>query len=105
MSRWHCCWLDCWQVSAPVELSGGLSLSCLAVTEETLCVGLARVGAEDQQIAAGTLQQMCSVALGGPLHSLVITGGSRHPLEVEMLSLFPVPEASSGPQSTEGPRP
>ncbi|XP_014301526.1 diphthine methyl ester synthase isoform X1 [Myotis lucifugus] len=76
-----------------------------AVTEETLCVGLARVGAEDQQIAAGTLQQMCSVALGGPLHSLVITGGSLHPLEMEMLSLFPVPEASSGPQSTEGPRP
>ncbi|XP_014405144.1 PREDICTED: diphthine methyl ester synthase isoform X2 [Myotis brandtii] len=75
-----------------------------AVTEETLCVGLARVGAEDQQIAAGTLQQMCSVALGGPLHSLVITGGSLHPLEVEMLSLFPVPEASSGPQSTEEPR-
>nr|KAF6290519.1 diphthamide biosynthesis 5 [Myotis myotis] len=76
-----------------------------AVTEETLCVGLARVGAEDQQIAAGTLQQMCSVALGGPLHSLVITGGSLHPLEVEMLSLFPVPEASSGPQSAEGPCP
>ncbi|EHB02168.1 Diphthine synthase [Heterocephalus glaber] len=63
-----------------------------AVTEETLCVGLARVGAEDQKIAAGTLQQMCTVDLGGPLHSLIITGGSMHPLEMEMLSLFSIPE-------------
>ncbi|XP_016060064.1 PREDICTED: diphthine methyl ester synthase [Miniopterus natalensis] len=75
------------------------------VTEETLCVGLARVGAEDQKIAAGTLREMCSVDLGGPLHSLIITGGSLHPLEMEMLSLFPLPETSSGSQSTEGPHP
>lgn len=65
-------------------------------------MGLARVGAEDQKVAAGTLQQMCSVDLGGPLHSLIITGGSLHPLETEMLSLFPVPEGRSGSQSAEG---
>ncbi|XP_037008919.2 diphthine methyl ester synthase isoform X2 [Artibeus jamaicensis] len=75
-----------------------------AVTEDTLCVGLARVGAEDQRIAAGTLLQMCTVDLGGPLHSLVITGGSLHPLEAEMLSLFPVPEASPASRGTDGPR-
>jgi diphthine synthase len=69
-----------------------------AITEETLCVGLARVGAEDQKIAAGTLQQMCTVSLGEPLHSLVITGGNLHPLEMEMLSLFSIPES----QSTDG---
>ncbi|XP_066208966.1 diphthine methyl ester synthase isoform X1 [Saccopteryx leptura] len=73
-----------------------------AVTEETLCVGLARVGAEDQKIAAGTLRQMCTVDLGGPLHSLIITGGSLHPLETEMLDLFSVPETGSGPQSSDG---
>ncbi|KAM8780195.1 diphthine methyl ester synthase isoform 3-T4 [Rhynchonycteris naso] len=73
-----------------------------AVTEETLCVGLARVGAEDQKIAAGTLRQMCTVDLGGPLQSLIITGGSLHPLEAEMLSLFSVPETDSGPQSSNG---
>ncbi|XP_023365565.1 diphthine methyl ester synthase isoform X2 [Otolemur garnettii] len=72
------------------------------VTEETLCVGLARVGAEDQQIAAGTLQQMCTVDLGEPLHSLIITGGSLHPLEMEMLSLFSIPESSSESQSIGG---
>ncbi|XP_010637389.1 diphthine methyl ester synthase isoform X2 [Fukomys damarensis] len=63
-----------------------------AITEDTLCVGLARVGTEDQKIAAGTLQQMCTVDLGGPLHSLIITGGSMHPLEKEMLSLFSISE-------------
>lgn len=66
-----------------------------AVTEDTLCVGLARVGAKDQKIAAGTLQQMCTVDLGGPLHSLVITGGNIHPLEMEMLNQFSIPENSS----------
>ncbi|CAO2599840.1 Diphthine methyl ester synthase [Lemmus lemmus] len=66
-----------------------------AITEETLCVGLARVGAEDQKIAAGTLQQMCTVDLGEPLHSLVITGGTLHPLEMEMLNLFSIPESQS----------
>ncbi|KAB1274965.1 Diphthine methyl ester synthase [Camelus dromedarius] len=73
-----------------------------AITEETLCVGLARVGAEDQKIAAGTLQQMCTVDLGGPLHSLIITGGSLHPLEIEMLNLFSIPENSSESQSVDG---
>ncbi|XP_004699616.1 diphthine methyl ester synthase [Echinops telfairi] len=66
-----------------------------AITEETLCVGLARVGAEDQKIAAGTLQQMRTVDLGGPLHCLIITGGSMHPLETEMLNLFSIPEDAS----------
>ncbi|XP_017524062.2 diphthine methyl ester synthase isoform X2 [Manis javanica] len=77
------------------------TLCLLAVTEETLCVGLARVGAEDQKIAAGTLQQMCTVDLGGPLHSLIITGDNMHPLEMEMLSLFSIPEKSSGSQSID----
>lgn len=67
-------------------------------------MGLARVGAEDQRIAAGTLRQMSAVDLGGPLHSLIITGGSLHPLETEMLSLFPVPEASPASLGTDGPR-
>ncbi|XP_025852364.1 diphthine methyl ester synthase isoform X1 [Vulpes vulpes] len=66
-----------------------------AVTEKTLCVGLARVGAEDQKIATGTLQQMSTVDLGGPLHSLIITGDNMHPLEMEMLSLFSIPDNSS----------
>ncbi|XP_076976208.1 diphthine methyl ester synthase [Tamandua tetradactyla] len=74
-----------------------------AITEETLCVGLARVGAEDQKIAAGTLLQMSTVDLGKPLHSLIITGGSMHPLEIEMLSLFLISKDSAESQITDGP--
>ncbi|XP_078247927.1 diphthine methyl ester synthase [Pogona vitticeps] len=59
------------------------------VTENTVCVGLARVGGADQKIASGTLWEMTSVALGDPLHSLIITG-TLHPLEVDMLKLFAV---------------
>ncbi|KAJ7332442.1 hypothetical protein JRQ81_014622 [Phrynocephalus forsythii] len=59
------------------------------VTEATVCVGLARVGGADQQIASGTLQEMTTVALGDPLHSLIVTG-TLHPLEVDMLKLFAV---------------
>ncbi|XP_034979960.1 diphthine methyl ester synthase isoform X1 [Zootoca vivipara] len=59
------------------------------IAENTVCVGLARVGAVDQKIASGTLQEMTTVALGNPLHSLIITG-TLHPLELDMLKLFAV---------------
>uniref|UniRef100_A0A8V0ZTT0 diphthine methyl ester synthase n=1 Tax=Gallus gallus TaxID=9031 RepID=A0A8V0ZTT0_CHICK len=59
------------------------------ITENTICVGLARVGAPDQKIASGTLYQMSTVELGGPLHSMIVTG-TMHPLELEMLKLFSV---------------
>ncbi|GCB76853.1 hypothetical protein scyTo_0018391 [Scyliorhinus torazame] len=65
----------------------------LALTEETLCVGLARVGANDQKIAVATLQQMAKEDLGGPLHSLIITG-HMHPMEIEMLKMFAVDNSS-----------
>uniref|UniRef100_A0A8B9LEH8 diphthine methyl ester synthase n=1 Tax=Astyanax mexicanus TaxID=7994 RepID=A0A8B9LEH8_ASTMX len=57
------------------------------ITEETVCVGLARVGAEDQAIRAGSLREMASCDLGGPLHSMIVSG-HLHPLEVDMLKLF-----------------
>uniref|UniRef100_A0A673ILP6 diphthine methyl ester synthase n=1 Tax=Sinocyclocheilus rhinocerous TaxID=307959 RepID=A0A673ILP6_9TELE len=58
---------------------------------DTVCVGLARVGAEDQTIRSGTLQELASSDLGGPLHSMIISG-HLHPLEVDMLKLFSGPE-------------
>lgn len=65
------------------------SLASPALTENTICVGLARVGASDQHIAAGTLQQLSTVDFGAPLHSLVISG-CMHPLELDMLRLYAV---------------
>lgn len=46
----------------------------------------------DQKIASGTLQEMTTAELGGPLHSMIITG-ILHPLEIEMLKLFAVNKA------------
>ena len=57
------------------------------VDENSVCVGVGRVGAPDQQIHAATLQNMTSVDLGPPLHSLVIAG-NMHPIEMDMLKMF-----------------
>uniref|UniRef100_A0A3Q2NRW3 diphthine methyl ester synthase n=1 Tax=Fundulus heteroclitus TaxID=8078 RepID=A0A3Q2NRW3_FUNHE len=64
----------------------------LGVTEDTVCVGLARLGADDQIIRTGTLRQLVSCDLGGPLHSLVVTA-RLHPLEVDMLRVNAEPDA------------
>ncbi|XP_006643140.1 diphthine methyl ester synthase isoform X1 [Lepisosteus oculatus] len=65
----------------------------LAITEDTICVGLARVGAENQKICTGTLTEMALADLGPPLHSLIITG-DMHPLEIDMLRLFALDQAT-----------
>ena len=57
------------------------------VNEETLCIGVARVGSETQQIRAGNLTDLAQVDLGGPLHSLVIVGDT-HPLEQDYIKQF-----------------
>lgn len=49
---------------------------------------MARIGAEDQKIITAPLDQMTSVDLGGPLHSLVIPGNDLHPIEKDMLRQF-----------------
>ncbi|KAL3869833.1 hypothetical protein ACJMK2_042466 [Sinanodonta woodiana] len=59
----------------------------IELAEDSLCVGLARVGADTQTLLTCTLEQMTSVDLGPPLHSLVIPG-YMHPLEMEMLKQF-----------------
>ncbi|KAI4336791.1 hypothetical protein L6164_015272 [Bauhinia variegata] len=58
-----------------------------AYTEETECVGFARLGSEDQMIVAGTMRQLQMIDFGPPLHCLVITG-KTHPLEEEMLDFY-----------------
>ncbi|KAJ3648918.1 hypothetical protein Zmor_020686 [Zophobas morio] len=58
------------------------------VTANSLCVGLARIGSQNQQIVACSLEEMSKVNLGGPLHSLIIAGPVLHPLELEYLEQF-----------------
>lgn len=55
---------------------------------KTLCVGLARMGQASQQIVAGTLEELRHLDCGGPLHSLIITGGDLHDLELDFLQAF-----------------
>ncbi|GAV63599.1 TP_methylase domain-containing protein [Cephalotus follicularis] len=45
-----------------------------AYNEDTCCVGLARLGSDDQKIVAGTMRQLRVVDFGAPLHCLVIVG-------------------------------
>lgn len=58
------------------------------ITADNLCVGLARVGSETQQIVVCNLQKMAEYNLGGPLHSLIIVGPHLHPLENKYLEQF-----------------
>lgn len=58
-----------------------------AYSEDTECVGCARLGSEDQMIVAGTMRQLKSIDFGAPLHCLVITG-QTHPVEEEMLDFY-----------------
>jgi len=64
----------------------------LAYSNDTLVVGLARVGSDAQQIRVASLSRMAqldgSVDLGGPLHSMVIPGTELHPLEIDMLRIY-----------------
>jgi len=55
--------------------------------DSDLCIGVARIGNETQEIVACTLAEMMSVDLGPPLHSLVIPG-NLHPLELDFVSSF-----------------
>jgi diphthine synthase len=43
-------------------------------TEDTLCVGCARIGCESQMIIAGRAKELLSKEFGGPMHCLIVPG-------------------------------
>ena len=55
--------------------------------KKTLCVGLARMGQPTQKMVAGTLEELLTVDMGGPLHSMIICG-DLHDLELEIIKEF-----------------
>lgn len=65
-----------------------------AYSANSLAVGLARVGTDSQQIAAGSLRQLADseLTLGKPLHSLVLPSEKLHPLEWDMLEIYAIDE-------------
>lgn len=58
-----------------------------AATEGTAAVGVARMGADDQMMRAGTMAELLEVDFGPPLHSFVVCG-ELEPFEEEMLELI-----------------
>ncbi|KAF6142936.1 hypothetical protein GIB67_003892 [Kingdonia uniflora] len=64
-------------------------------TENTVCVGLARLGSEDQTVVAGSMKDLLEVDFGAPLHCFVI-GGDLHPLEEEMLNFYTLKKVWAG---------
>ncbi|EMC96031.1 hypothetical protein BAUCODRAFT_109835 [Baudoinia panamericana UAMH 10762] len=58
-----------------------------------LAVGVARLGNADQQIIAGTLEELASADLGRPLHSLVLCGTKMHDMEWEYVREFAIDQA------------
>ena len=50
------------------------------ITEDTLGIGVARVGQDSQKLVSGKLKELLLVDMGEPLHSLVIPG-KMHELE------------------------
>ncbi|KAL3994028.1 diphthine synthase [Acanthocheilonema viteae] len=59
-----------------------------AYTPSTKCVALARIGWHNQKIVFCSLEALCDVEMGPPLHSLIIPG-ELHPIELEFLKTFP----------------
>lgn len=58
------------------------------LNRDSLVIGLARVGSENQAIVACSLSKMAELDLGSPLHSLVVPAKELHPLEEEYLEQF-----------------
>ncbi|KAL8940218.1 MAG: hypothetical protein Q9216_002927 [Gyalolechia sp. 2 TL-2023] len=56
----------------------------------SLAVGVARLGANDQRMAAGTLKQLIEVDLGPPLHSLILLGKRVHDMERDYIRQYSV---------------
>lgn len=68
--------------------------ACGVAMSNSLIVGLARVGAPDQIIRAGTLSELIEADFGAPLHAVVIPGPELHELEYDMLRKMFVSEGS-----------
>jgi diphthine synthase len=56
-------------------------------TKDTLCIGVARIGSDNQVIKAGNAGKLLDEDFGEPLHALVIPG-KLHFVEEEMLKLW-----------------
>ena len=57
------------------------------LNETSLCIAAARIGSEDQRLAACTLEQLLDVDMGPPLHSLIIPSTLHH-IEQDFINTY-----------------
>lgn len=65
-----------------------------AYSENSLAIGVSRLGSENQQFVSGTLKELSAADLGAPLHSLVLLGKRVHELEIEYIREFAIDKES-----------
>jgi diphthine synthase len=68
-------------------------------THETLAVGVARLGYDDEVIITGTLDELLKADFGAPLHCMVMIG-DMHFLEKQVVGGFAV-DAESWKNKTQ----
>jgi len=59
-------------------------------TTDSLVVAVSKIGAKNQAIRVGSLQELVHTDLGPPLHSLVLVGKRIHELEIEYMRQFAI---------------
>ncbi|EAS32340.3 diphthine synthase [Coccidioides immitis RS] len=57
---------------------------------DSLAIGAARVGAEDQKLAVGTLKELTETDMGEPLHCLILLGKRTHDLERDFIREYAI---------------
>lgn len=67
-----------------------------AYSRDTMCIGLGRVGAADQVIAAGPMGALMSYDMGLPLHSMVICAPTLHEQESTYLDSYRIAAPDAG---------
>ncbi len=68
-------------------LSAEKKLNTEIITEETIVVGVARMGCADMKIIPGRIKELLLIDFGKPPHCFVIPG-KMHPIEEEMLAFW-----------------
>ena len=75
-------------VEQVVEAEENLKTGVFGNIWDVKAIGVARIGAENQIIKAGTLKELLTYDFGLPLHSLIICAKTLHCIEEEMFEYF-----------------
>ena len=66
------------------------NLKTNSINENSLCVGVVRVGSPTQLIVSGKIKDLINYDFGGPLHTLIVCAPNLHSMEKEMMEFYMV---------------